>query len=126
MASPMILATYNLWGFGEPWRYTAERGIARGAVPGSQATKEPPPEGVWARRRRLLAGVLAGATVHVVALQEVCTDPPDGRTQAEQLADDLGFRCSFLPFTEVDYGGGNCPSGLAVLSRFPLQSLYAI
>jgi endonuclease/exonuclease/phosphatase family metal-dependent hydrolase len=122
----MIIATYNLWGFGEPWRYTVERRIARGAVPGSRAARARPPEGVWARRRRLLAGVLTQAGVDVVALQEVCIDPADGRSQAEQLAGDLGGHCAFLPFTEVDYGGGACPSGLAVLSRFPVRSLASV
>lgn len=122
----MIIATYNLWGFGEPWRYTVERGIARGAVPASRATKERPPEGVWVRRRQLLAAVLAEAAVDVVALQEVCFDPSDGRTQAEQLAAGLGFRHAFLPFIEVDYGGVVSAEGLAVISRYPLQSLVPI
>jgi endonuclease/exonuclease/phosphatase family metal-dependent hydrolase len=122
----MIIATYNLWGFGEPWRYTAERGIARGAVPGSRAASERPREGVWVRRRRLLTGVLTQAAADVIVLQEVCIDPADGRSQAEQLAGDLGHHCAFLPFLEVDYGGTTYTSGLAVLSRFPLEELAPV
>jgi endonuclease/exonuclease/phosphatase family metal-dependent hydrolase len=122
----MIVATYNLWGFGEPWRYTVERGIARGAVPGSRAATERPPEGVWARRRRLLAEVLSRAAMDLVALQEVCVDPSDGRSQAEQLAGDLGSGHAFLPLTDIDYGGAVYRSGLAVLSRFPVQKFAQI
>jgi endonuclease/exonuclease/phosphatase family metal-dependent hydrolase len=54
-----------------------------------------------------------------VALQEVEHDPATGATQADQLAHDLGYSCSFQPITTSDYGeGGRC--GLALLSRRPV------
>jgi hypothetical protein len=68
----------------------AQRGQVRGAVPGSQATTLRPAGGVWPRRRRLLAAALAAADV--AALQEVCVGP-EGRSQARELAEELGHRC---------------------------------
>jgi endonuclease/exonuclease/phosphatase family metal-dependent hydrolase len=52
--------------------------------------------------------------------------PSNGRSQAEQLAGDLGSDHAFLPLTDIDYGGAVYRSGLAVLSRFPLQKFAAI
>lgn len=98
-----MVATYNLWGGGEPWRYTAERGVVRGAVPGSLAATLRPPEGVWARRRGLLVEVLRAAGPDVVGLQEALDEPP----MAAELASVLGWR-------SVSAGG------LAVLSPHPI------
>jgi endonuclease/exonuclease/phosphatase family metal-dependent hydrolase len=104
----LVVATYNLWGGGEPWRYTAERGIARGAVPSSPATTLRPSEGVWARRRRLIAGALGRARPDVVGLQEVTDAPP----MADHIAADLGGQVA-------------AAGGLALLARHPiLRSTY--
>jgi endonuclease/exonuclease/phosphatase family metal-dependent hydrolase len=99
----LVVATYNLWGGGEPWRYSTERGVVRGAVPDSPATTLRPPEGIWPRRRALLADALRRARPDVLGLQEVLADPP----MAEQLADDLGLRVATA-------------GGLAVCARHPI------
>lgn len=122
----MVVATYNLWGFGEPWRYTARRGIDRGAVPGSAAATLRLPNGVWPRRRALLAQALARVQPDVVGLQEVCCDPATGASQAEQLAADLGCTCAFQPVTITDYGEKPCRCGLAVLARHPIRDCRAV
>jgi endonuclease/exonuclease/phosphatase family metal-dependent hydrolase len=99
----LVVATYNLWGGGEPWRYTDERGVVRGAAPGSPATTLRPSDGVWPRRRALLVDTLCRASPDLVGLQEVLPDPP----MAEQLAADLGLQLA---------AGG----GLAVCTRHPI------
>jgi endonuclease/exonuclease/phosphatase family metal-dependent hydrolase len=119
----MIVATYNLWGHGEPWRYMAGRGIVRGAVPGSPAVTRRLPTGLWSRRARLVARALDEVRPDLVGLQEVCRDPAgNSASQAEELASLLGLRCAFHPVTEVDYGDGPRTSGLGVLSRYPIAS----
>jgi endonuclease/exonuclease/phosphatase family metal-dependent hydrolase len=115
------VATYNLWGWGEPWRYTAERGIARGAVPGSPAATLRPPEGVWPRRRRLLVRALRAARPDLIGLQEVQGAPDAGSaSQAAQLAADLDCHHAFAP---SPHGGDK---GLAVLARRPIAAARAV
>jgi endonuclease/exonuclease/phosphatase family metal-dependent hydrolase len=117
----VIVATYNLWGHGEPWRYMAGRGIVRGAVPESPAVTLRLLTGLWSRRARLVARALDKVRPDLVGLQEVCRDPAgDTVSQADELASVLGLRCAFHPVTEVDYGSGPLVSGLGVLSRHPI------
>jgi endonuclease/exonuclease/phosphatase family metal-dependent hydrolase len=111
----MVVATYNLWGLGEPWTYTAGRGESRGAVPGSPAATLRLPDGLWPRRRALIARALQTVQPDLVGLQEVACDPAAGTSQAEQLALDLGLACAFEP-----------ASGLAVLSRCPIRRWEAM
>jgi endonuclease/exonuclease/phosphatase family metal-dependent hydrolase len=111
----MVVATYNLWGWGEPWTYTAERGESRGAVPGSLAATLRLPEGLWPRRRKLIARALQVVQPDLVGLQEVACDPTAGISQAEQLAHDLGLACAYEP-----------AAGLAVLSRCPIRRWEAL
>jgi len=116
-----MVATYNLWGHGEPWRYMAGRGIVRGAAPGSPAVTLQLPSGIWPRRARLVARALDAVGPDLVGLQEVCGDPAEhGVSHAEELARQLGLRWAFHPVTQVDYGGGPFASGLGVLSRHPI------
>jgi endonuclease/exonuclease/phosphatase family metal-dependent hydrolase len=116
----MVVATWNLWGFGEPWRYMAGRGIVRGAVPGSLATTLRLPNGAWPVRRPLITDALAQVQPDLVGLQEVCLDPAAGIYQADLIAADLGLHCLFRPVTTSDYGGGSSAAGLAALTRFPI------
>jgi endonuclease/exonuclease/phosphatase family metal-dependent hydrolase len=111
----MVVATYNLWGFGEPWTYTAGRGESRGAVPGSRAATLRLPDGLWPRRRALIARALQAVQPDLVGLQEVAWDPAAGTSQAEQLALDLGLACACEP-----------AAGLAVLSRYPIRRREAL
>ena len=117
----MVFATYNLWGLGDPWRYTVERGIVRGAVPGSPATTLRPPGGSWSRRFPLVVMALEQAAADAIGLQEVCLDPETGISHAERIASSLGYHYAFQQVTHADYGGGAVPTGLAVLSRWPVQ-----
>jgi endonuclease/exonuclease/phosphatase family metal-dependent hydrolase len=119
----VTVATFNAWGMHEPWRYTLHRRITRGAAWGSPATTLRPADGVWPRRRRLLATALAGAGADIVALQEVCDLAPAGvaADQAGQLAQDLGLHHCFAPQQGEWYTGITYPTGLAVLSRYPLR-----
>jgi endonuclease/exonuclease/phosphatase family metal-dependent hydrolase len=57
----------------------------------------------------------------VIGLQEVCLDPETGLTHAERLAGHLGYHHAFHPVTLADYGDGAVATGLAVLSRWPVQ-----
>src|SRR5262245_44223827 len=93
----MVVATYNLWGYGEPWTYTAGRGESRGAVPGSRAATLRLPGGLWPRRRQLIVRALREVRADVVGLQEVCCDPATGVSQADQLALDLGYTSTLQP-----------------------------
>src|SRR5207244_9597470 len=45
---------------------------------------------------------------------------------AVKLCVDLSSLSAFMPYSEVDYAGAHSSSGLAVLSRFPLQRLIPI
>ena len=104
-----MVATWNLWGGNAPGTYTRERGIARGALPGSPASREDDPVHAWKSRAPLLVAELARIGADVVALQEN-TRQPDGRSCAAELADRLGMHVC-----EDDH-----PRGLAVLSRSPV------
>lgn len=119
----MSVATVNLCGMHEPWPYTLHRWVVRGATPGSPATTLRLAGGVWPRRRRLLATALAAARADVVALQEVHDLAPLGSAtdQAAQLAGDLGLHCCLVPLAEYDYTSAVYPTGLAVLTRHPVQ-----
>jgi endonuclease/exonuclease/phosphatase family metal-dependent hydrolase len=119
MGQSLTIATYNIWGLGEPWRYTAERGETRGARPGSPATTLQPAEGVWPRRRRLLEQCLAALRPDVVALQEVREDlDAGGLSQANQIAQDLGYNCAFAPSAATDPFA--LDRGLGILSPHPI------
>jgi endonuclease/exonuclease/phosphatase family metal-dependent hydrolase len=120
----LIVATYNIWGFGEPWRYTADRGITRGAVPGSPATTFRLPDGIWPRRRQLLARCLRSVHPDLVALQEIREDPAEGdRSQAQQLARDLGYHDVYAPAEGSDPHA--LDRALAILSPHPIvRSTY--
>lgn len=110
-AVQLRIATWNVWGEGEPWRYTVERGVVRGAVPGSIATTERTVGGSWVRRRPIILQALRAADAHLVGLQEIVRDPVDGTFQSDQLASAL--RCNVV---------GPTDSGLALLSRYPILS----
>jgi endonuclease/exonuclease/phosphatase family metal-dependent hydrolase len=122
----VCVVTYNLWGFGEPWTYTARRGESRGAAPGSRAATLRLADGLW-RRRRLLAGkTLRHLQPDLMGLQEVRIDPATSTSQAEQLAVDLAYGYAFQPIHTVPYGDEPGAEGLAVLSRYPIQSCQEI
>lgn len=121
----MIVATYNLWRFGEPWQYTAERGESRAAVPDSPAATMRLPDGVWSRRRHLVVQILRRVKPDLVGLQECCCDPGAGSSQAEQIARDLDYRCAFQPILTSGYGE-NGTRGLAVLSRHPIRCWHEV
>jgi endonuclease/exonuclease/phosphatase family metal-dependent hydrolase len=117
----LIVATYNLWGHNEPWRYMAGRGIVRGAAPGSPAVTLQLPSGIWPRRATLVARALEAVRPDLVGLQEVCRDlAGEDVSQAEELARPLGLQGVFHPMAEDDYGGDLFASGLGVLSRHPI------
>jgi endonuclease/exonuclease/phosphatase family metal-dependent hydrolase len=115
--SELIAATYNLWGFGEPWRYSAERGEPRGAVPGSPAATLRPSDGVWPRRRGLLAGLFQRLQPDIIGLQEARCHAGTSISQAEQLAHDLAYECALEPISTWDYDD----HALALLSRHPIR-----
>jgi endonuclease/exonuclease/phosphatase family metal-dependent hydrolase len=100
------MATWNIWGNGEPWRYMSERGEVRGAVPESQAVTAQPADGVWVRRRALLVAALQSVDVDLVALQEVERDPAERTAHSDELATALHWNVA-----------GPTPGGLAVLTR---------
>ncbi len=106
-----VLATWNLWGGNAPGVYTRERGIARGALPGSRASHENDSNRTWRRRVPLLAAELGRIAPDVVALQE-STRLRDGATCAADLAERLGMHL-------VEDGH---PRGLALLSRWPVRA----
>jgi endonuclease/exonuclease/phosphatase family metal-dependent hydrolase len=118
------VVTFNIWGFGEPWRYTMERAETRGAAPGSPATTLRPAGGIWPRRRRLLARCLADVRPDLIALQEVREDmAAGGLSQADQIARDLGFHCVFAPSEATDPFA--LDRGLGILSPHPIvRSAY--
>ncbi|HEX2037364.1 MAG TPA: endonuclease/exonuclease/phosphatase family protein [Chloroflexota bacterium] len=124
-APELTVATFNLWGLNEPWRYTAERGEVRGAVPGSPATTLRLPGGAWTRRRPLLAAALARVQPDVVGLQEDWQNLEAGmhrRSQSAQLAHDLGLRAVYPPIVEPGRGR----KGKAILSRHPVRRLTSV
>lgn len=96
------LATWNIWGDGQPWHYTRDRGEVRGAVPGSSAAIAPPTEGVWSHRRSLILAVLRSSQPDIVALQEADRDL--GRS--DELASALRWNAT-----------APTAGGLAVISR---------
>jgi endonuclease/exonuclease/phosphatase family metal-dependent hydrolase len=122
----MVVATWNLWGFGEPWRYTERRGESRGAVPGSPAATLRLPERGWPRRRSLLIQALARVQPAIIGLQEVCPDPSTGASQAEPLAAELGYAQLCRSMATTDPGGGQSAGGLAVLSRYPVSEFVEV
>lgn len=121
----MIVATYNLWGFGEPWTYTAERGEPRGAVPGSPAATLRLPGGLWPRRRQLLTHALHEVGPDLVGLQEVCCDQATGSSQADQLALELACGYALQPM-KVSGSAGESEPGVALLSRHPIRCSHRI
>jgi endonuclease/exonuclease/phosphatase family metal-dependent hydrolase len=106
-----VVATWNLWGGNAPGIYQRDRGILRGASPGSPATAELDPERTWLRRLPLLAAELARARADVVAVQE-STRQGNG-TCAAQLA-------ALLDMHVVE---DNDERGVALLSRVPIRSV---
>lgn len=102
------LVTWNLWGRGAPKPYVEERGIVRGAVPGSAALAEADPERTWSRRLPLLVGELADRVPDVVLLQEC------GVHDAGHAATLVGERLGY----DVVLGAPH-PGGLAALTRVP-------
>jgi len=119
------VATYNLWGNNEPWQYTLNRGVTRGAVPGSRATTLQLPDGLWQRRRQLLVHVLRQALPDILGLQEVVADVRQTeQSQAHQLARALGYLCVFQPLSRLD--DGISVGGLAVVSRYPILSHHDV
>lgn len=100
------VATWNIWGNGEPWRYMRERSQVRGAVPGSPAVTEQPVGGIWPRRKALIVSTLRAADVDVVALQEVIGDSVADQPHSDELAAALQWNSSAVT-----------AGGLAVLSR---------
>jgi endonuclease/exonuclease/phosphatase family metal-dependent hydrolase len=117
----LTVATFNIWGLNEPWRYMAERGIVRGAVPGSPAVTKRSRTAVWPRRRRLLVQALEEADPDVIGLQEVRSGPAvDDTSQAAQIAHDLAYTQVFLPTAEEG------DEGLGMLSRHQIVDTYVI
>lgn len=119
--STLRVATYNIWGLNEPWCYTVERGIVRGAVPDSPATTMRLHGGIWLRRRLLIERDLEQAQPHLIGLQEVRELPAGrGASQADQIAQKLGYNCSFQPVTRVEDNGDPVVEGLAVLTKYAI------
>ena len=106
-----VVASWNLWGGNAPGTYTRDRGIVRGATPGSPASVELDPERSWLRRLPLLAAELERARAEIVAVQE-STRQGDG-TCARQLAALLGMHVA-----EDDH-----ERGVGLLSRVPIRSV---
>ena len=106
----LTVGTFNVWRFGEPWRYAAERNLVRGAVPGSAAVTMRPAEGVWARRLPLITAILRHADLDIIGLQEVL-DEVGGKPAGEELAERLGLNHA---------GQLDCP--LAVLTPHEIRS----
>ena len=107
----LVVATWNLWGRNAPGTYTRDRGISRGAIPGSPAARELDARRTWERRRPLIVGALRESKADVVAVQESMRE--EGRAScASEIADDLGFTC-----VQDEH-----PRGVAVLSRWPVTA----
>lgn len=111
MGMCLRLATWNIWGSGEPWHYMRDRGEVRGAVPGSPAATEPPADGVWAHRRALILTALRSTQADIVALQEVDRDPVERHARSDELAAALQWNAT-----------GPTTGGLAVVSRYRFVS----
>lgn len=119
------VVTYNLWGKNEPWQYTQNRDVTRGAVPSSPATTLQLPGGLWYRRRQLLLDILRQAVPDILGLQEVIADVQQtDQSYAHQFAHALGYQCVFQP-TELSDDGSSV-EGLGVVSRYPIVSHHAI
>lgn len=115
------IATHNLRGLSDPWRYTMERGIVRGTAPGSPATTMRVSGGLWSRRRGLLADALRRVGPGIIGLQEVREGRVmGGSSQAEQLASDLGCHYAFVPLRTVSHEEGAVAQGPGVVSRHPI------
>ncbi len=120
------IATYNIWGFNEPWRYTLNHGLVRGAVPGSMASTNRSPS-IWSRRCRLIVQALNEAQPDVIGLQEVREFPEQpGVHQAEQIAHDLGYHCAFAPLISDENDQERFVQGLAVLSCYEIRETHVI
>jgi poly(A) polymerase len=110
-AGRFVVASWNLWGRSAPGTYTRDRGIARGALPGSPAARELDAKRAWRRRLPLLVAELAPLVPDVIALQENVRGA-DGESCAAQLASRLGMHiCE-----------DHHERGLALLSRWSIRS----
>jgi endonuclease/exonuclease/phosphatase family metal-dependent hydrolase len=92
----LTVGTFNVWRIGEPWRYALERGVVRGAVPGSAAVTMRPVGGVWSRRMPLIADTVRQADFDIVGLQEVLAED-GGEPAGDALADRLGMNRAGKP-----------------------------
>jgi endonuclease/exonuclease/phosphatase family metal-dependent hydrolase len=119
-----VVLTLNIWGFGQPYDYAIRRGITRGAVPGSAATKRPATaEAVWVRREALIVSLIRAIGPDVVGLQEVGRSPDllGGVNAADRVAAALGWeRVSSLAVVDKVVEEER---GLAILSPRTLEPL---
>jgi endonuclease/exonuclease/phosphatase family metal-dependent hydrolase len=76
--------------------------------------------GPWLERAPAITAELRRLAPDVVCLQEVWT--ADGRTQADELAEDLGMHATFdrTRMPDVEPGSGADALGMAVLGRWPV------
>ncbi|MBM7791140.1 endonuclease/exonuclease/phosphatase family protein [Tenggerimyces flavus] len=96
----LTVGTFNVWRSGEPWRYALDRGIVRGAIPGSAAVTMRPERGVWSRRLPLIADALRKAEFDIVGLQEVL-DEDGGEPAGDALASRLGMSHAGEPDSQL-------------------------
>jgi endonuclease/exonuclease/phosphatase family metal-dependent hydrolase len=111
LARPFVVVSWNLCGCGVPGTYTRDRKIARGALPGSPASRELDAAATWSKRLPLLVDELAPLDADVIALQENANGD-----EADSCAAQLGARLG-LHVCEDDLEGG-----LAFLSQWPIRS----
>jgi endonuclease/exonuclease/phosphatase family metal-dependent hydrolase len=107
----VVVASWNLWGGSAPGTYTRDRGIARGALPGSPAALELDPARTWSRRLPLLVAELEALRPDAVALQENARSDND-ESHAAELASRLGMHVC-----EEDH-----EHRVALLTRRPIRS----
>ena len=120
------IATYNIWGFNEPWHYTVNRRLLRGAVPGSIAATSRSPD-IWPRRCKLIVDAFNKVQPDIIGLQEVREFPDrPGLHQAEQIAHDLSYHCVFIPTIGEENNREHFVQGLAVLARFEMKKTHVI
>jgi endonuclease/exonuclease/phosphatase family metal-dependent hydrolase len=119
----MRAVTLNLWGYNDPYDYTLNRNITRGAVPGSEAAKAPAAS--WLIRRQLVADLLAEIQPDLVGLQEVALNPAveEGVDSASQLAGLLGWNVLVAPGHGQE---GTSHNGLALISPHTIRPLAEI
>jgi endonuclease/exonuclease/phosphatase family metal-dependent hydrolase len=119
--------TLNLWSYNNPYDYPAQRGITRGAVPGSPAATRSAPDGSWPIRRALVLDLLRSEQPDVVGLQEVASHPTveEGRNTATQLAEALGWSALYARDDGPPEADGRV-NGLAIISPHPLHELACL